>query len=80
MLSRIHVNHKPALLQIMDWRQMGKQPLSEQLMDWFIYAYMFHCGCNPEGYDLNNIIIVKTHVRKKHIHYVYFYYFNPNSI
>ena len=65
MLSRIHVNHKPALLQIMAWRQMGKQPLSEQLMDWFIYAYMFHWGCNPEGYDLTNNNIVKTHVRKK---------------
>ena len=35
-------DNNPAFVQIMAWRQIGNKPLFEQVLTWFIDAYMRH--------------------------------------
>ena len=36
------IDNKPALVQVMDWRQTGDKPLSEPMLTQFVNAYMQH--------------------------------------
>ena len=36
------INNKPALFQVMAWRQKGDKPLPETMLTQFIDAYMRH--------------------------------------
>ena len=41
-VPRSPINNKPALVQVMAWRQIGDKPLPEPMMAQFIDAYMQH--------------------------------------
>ena len=41
-VPRSPIDNKPALVQVMAWRQIGDKPLAESLMAQFTDAYMQH--------------------------------------
>ena len=41
-IPRSPINNKPALVQVMAWRQTGDKPLSEPMLTQFTDAYMQH--------------------------------------
>ena len=41
-LPRCPIDNKPALVQVMAWRQIGDKPLSEPMLTQFTDAYMLH--------------------------------------
>ena len=43
-VSRIPIDNKPALVQVMAWRRIGDKLLPEPMMTQFTDSYMRHCG------------------------------------
>ena len=41
-VPRSRIDNKPALLQVMAWRQIGHKPLPEPILPRVIDAYMWH--------------------------------------
>ena len=41
-VPKVRINNIPAMVQIMAWRRIGDNPLSEQMMTQFNDAYMRH--------------------------------------
>ena len=41
-VPRSQIENKPALVQVMAWRQIGDKPLPEPMMAQFTDAYMWH--------------------------------------
>ena len=52
-VPKVPIDNKPALVQIMAWRQTGDKPLSEPMMAYFTDVFMRHMALMSRLTDIN---------------------------